>query len=56
MKALPWTIPGYEQRVSTEGMLGATRLFLDKVEEEGERWKVRRIMAGEGSLFAAITK
>jgi len=32
------------------------RLFLDKVEEEGERWKASRIMAGEGSLFTAITK
>ncbi|MCJ1474209.1 hypothetical protein MMC13_002867 [Lambiella insularis] len=32
------------------------QLFIDGVEAEGKKWKARRAMAGEGSLFAAIAK
>ena len=32
------------------------QLFIEGVEAEGKKWKARKVIAGEGSLFAAIAK
>ena len=32
------------------------QMFIDGVESEGQKWRARRMKAGEGSLFAAIAK